>query len=69
MKQRTGNKVRRYFEGVKYYEQRIDSLQRHLKAIEHRKTQVKAIDYSREQVKGGNKSSWEAFSEYPDQGL
>ena len=66
MKQRTGNKVRRYFESVKYYEQRIDSLQRHLKAIEHRKTQVKAIDYSREQVKGGNKSSWEALIDKTD---
>ena len=66
MKQRTGHKVKRYFEGVKYYEQRIDSLQRHLKAIEQRKTQVKAIDYSREQVKGGNKSSWEALIDKTD---
>lgn len=66
MKQRTGYKVKRYFEGVKYYEQRIDSLQRHLKAIEHRKTQVKAIDYSKEQIKGGNKNSWEALIDKTD---
>ena len=66
MKQRTGHKVKRYFEGVKYYEQRIDSLQRHLKAIEQRKTQVKAIDYSREQIKGGNKNSWEALIDKTD---
>lgn len=66
MKQRTGHKVKRYFEGVKYYEQRIDSLQRHLKAIEHRKTQVKVIDYSREQIKGGNKNSWEALIDKTD---
>lgn len=66
VKQRTGNKVKRYFEGVKYYEQRIDSLQRHLKAIEHRKTQVKAIDYSKEQIKGGNKNSWETLIDKTD---
>lgn len=66
VKQRTGNKVKRYFEGVKYYEQRIDSLQRHLKAIEQRKTQVKAIDYSKEQIKGGNKNSWEALIDKTD---
>ena len=66
MKQRTGHKVKRYFEDVKYYEQRIDSLQRHLKAIEQRKTQVKAIDYSKEQIKGGNKNSWEALIDKTD---
>ena len=66
VKQRTGHKVKRYFEGVKYYEHRIDSLQRHLKAIEQRKTQVKAIDYSKEQIKGGNKNSWEALIDKTD---
>ena len=51
---------------MKLYEHRIDSLQRHLKAEEHRKTQVKAIDYSKEQVKGGNVSSWEALIDKTD---
>lgn len=58
VKQRTGNKKKQYLERVKLYEHRIDSLQRHLKAEEHRKTQVKAIDYSKEQVKGGNHVCW-----------
>lgn len=66
MKQRTGNKKKQYLERVKLYEHRIDSLQRHLKAEEHRKTQVKAIDYSKEQVKGGNVSSWEALIDKTD---
>ena len=66
VKQRTGNKKKQYLERVKLYEHRIDSLQRHLKAEEHRKTQVKAIDYSKEQVKGGNVSSWEALIDKTD---
>lgn len=66
VKQRTGNKKKQYLERVKLYEHRIDSLQRHLKAEEHRKTQVKAIDYSKEQVKGGNQSSWEALIDKTD---
>lgn len=66
VKQRTGNKKKQYLERVKLYEHRIDSLQRHLKAEEHRKTQVKAIDYSKEQIKGGNVSSWEALIDKTD---
>lgn len=66
MKQRIGNKKKQYLERVKLYEHRIDSLQRHLKAEEHRKTQVKAIDYSKEQIKGGNMSSWEALIDKTD---
>lgn len=66
MKQRTGNKKKQYLEKVKLYEHRIDSLQRHLKAEEHRKMQVKAIDYSKEQIKGGNMSSWEALIDKTD---
>lgn len=66
VKQRTGNKKKQYLEKVKLYEHRIDSLQRHLKAEEHRKTQVKAIDYSKEQIKGGNVSSWEALIDKTD---
>lgn len=66
MEQRTGNKKKQFFGQVKLYEHRIASLQRHLEAIEHRKTQVKAIDYSKEQVKGGNMSSWEALIDKTD---
>ena len=66
MEQRTGNKKKQFFGQVKLYEHRIDSLQRHLKAVEHRKTQVKAIDYSKEQIKGGNMSSWEALIDKTD---
>jgi len=63
---RTGNAKRQYLERIKYYERRIDSLERHLKAEEHRKTRVKAIDYAKEQVKGGNQSSWEALIDKTD---
>ena len=66
VEQRTGNKKKQFFGQVKLYEHRIASLQRHLEAIEHRKTQVKAIDYSKEQVKGGNMSSWEALIDKTD---
>lgn len=66
VEQRTGNKKKQFFGRVKLYEHRIASLERHLEAVEHRKTQVKAIDYSKEQVKGGNMSSWEALIDKTD---
>lgn len=65
-KERIANEKRRYLERIGWYEDRIDSLQRSLKAEEQRKQGVKAIDYSKEQIKGGNKDSWEALIDKTD---
>jgi len=65
-KERIANKKRQYLECIGWYEERIDSLQRVLKAEEHKKTGVKAIDYAKEQLKGGNKNSWEALIDKTD---
>ena len=65
-KERIANEKRRYLERIGWYEDRIDSLQRSLKAEEQRKQGVKAIDYCKEQIKGGNKDSWEALIDKTD---
>lgn len=65
-KERYANKKRQYLERVGWYEERIDSLQRSLKAEEQRKQGVKAIDYRKEQIKGGNQDSWEALIDKTD---
>lgn len=65
-KERIANEKRRYLERIGWYEDRIDSLQRSLKAEEQRKQGVKAIDYRKEQIKGGNKDSWEALIDKTD---
>lgn len=66
IKKRVGNDKRRYLERIWWYEDRIDSLQRSLKAEEQRKQGVKAIDYRKEQIKGGNQDSWEALIDKTD---
>ena len=65
-KERIANEKRRYLERIGWYEDRIDSLQRSLKAEEQRKQGVKAIDYRKEQIKGGNKDSCEALIDKTD---
>ena len=65
-KERIANEKRRYLERIGWYEDRIDSLQRSLKAEEQRKQGVKAIDYRKEQIKGCNKDSWEALIDKTD---
>lgn len=65
-KERIANEKRRYLKRIGWYEDRIDSLQRSLKAEEQRKQGVKAIDYRKEQIKGGNKDSWEALIDKTD---
>ena len=65
-RERIANEKRRYLERIGWYEDRIDSLQRSLKAEEQRKQGVKAIDYRKEQIKGGNKDSWEALIDKTD---
>lgn len=65
-RERIANEKRRYLERIGWYEDRIDSLQRSLKAEEQRKQGVKAIDYRKEQIKGGNKDSWETLIDKTD---
>ena len=65
-RERLADEKRRYLERVWWYEDTVDSLQRSLKAEEHRKQGVKAIDYRKEQIKGGNKDSWEALIDKTD---
>ena len=65
-KERIANKKRQYLECIGWYEERIDSLQRVLKAEEHKKTGVTAIHYAKEQLKGGNKNSCEALIDKTD---
>lgn len=64
--EREANEKRRFLERIGWYDDRIDSLQRSLKAEEQRKQGVKAIDYQKEQIKGGNKDSWEALIDKTD---
>lgn len=64
--EREANEKRRFLERIGWYDDRIDSLQRSLKAEEQRKQGVKAIDYRKEQIKGGNKDSWEALIDKTD---
>nr|DAP92303.1 MAG TPA: Protein of unknown function (DUF1492) [Caudoviricetes sp.] len=49
----SNDKKRVFLEGVGYLIDRIESLERVLKAEEARKVGVSAIDYSKEQLKGG----------------
>lgn len=49
----SNDKKRVFLEGVGYLMDRIESLERVLKAEEARKVGVSAIDYSKEQLKGG----------------